>query len=448
MNPTEDPGLLSGLLHFLAFMMLGSGLLQVLARPQDVRFQTKIFVIGLAVRFGFSLIIYQFGLISIIKDEDGSGWLIGMDWAERWLKDGATVLDLPTLVLQAYQAHHKGYYYVVGAMFFLTGTPTRLAAAALNCFFGAMIANLCYSTARMLFPQRIAVQVGWWTCLYPSLILWSAQTIKEPVVILLEGLAIFACVALQQQGFSFKNVLLIAGAILLLVPFRFYAAYLTVATIILGFLLRTMFAGGKLSAGSLTGAIVVCSGVFLLSASMLGREKSENAVLKQYDLKGIQKMRDYGAARTNSGVKVEYDLDTPVGLGGSIVVGATYLLLAPFPWQLLSGSLRMLMVGPEVMLWWWLLFTGVIPGMRKTIPSRLADVLPLLITLFGLGLLYSITFYNVGLVYRQRAQLLPWLLIFAAVGRDKVGQLQISDGRLQIENSKGAPRTLQVAMQI
>ncbi len=419
MTYMEDPGLFSGLLHFVVFTFLGIGMLHALVRPRDAYFQTRIFVLGFGLRFVVSLVFYQFGLIAILKDEDGSGWLVGKDWAATWLKDGVTFLDLPQILLQAYESHHKGYYYLIGTLFFLTDSPTRLAAAALDGFFGALLANLGFSTAKMLFTENVATRVGWWTCLYPSLIIWSAQTIKEPVVILLEGLAIFACISLQQHGFSFRNVLLVSATILLLIPFRFYAAYLIVIAIILGFILRSTFASVKGPTGSFWGAVVLCAGTFLLSAGMLSREDSGSAMLKQYDLKQIQAMRDYGAARTRSGVKIDYDLETPGGFAGSIVTGAMYLLLAPFPWQLVSGSLRMLLVGPEVILWWWLLFTGVIPGIRKIIPARLADVLPLLIMLMGLGMLYSVAFYNVGLAYRQRAQLLPWLLIFAAVGRDR-----------------------------
>jgi hypothetical protein len=42
--------------------------------------------------------------------------------------------------------------------------------------------------------------------------------------------------------------------------------------------------------------------------------------------------------------------------------------------------------------------------------------MPLLLFLAAMGVLYSITFSNVGLAYRYRATLMPWLLVFAMVG--------------------------------
>jgi hypothetical protein len=72
-----------------------------------------------------------------------------------------------------------------------------------------------------------------------------------------------------------------------------------------------------------------------------------------------------------------------------------------------------------VVYWWWLVFRGVIPGLRLALRRRFNDVLPLLVMLIGFGLLYSVTFVNVGMIYRQRAQLMSWLLTFAAVGLEQ-----------------------------
>jgi len=94
-------------------------------------------------------------------------------------------------------------------------------------------------------------------------------------------------------------------------------------------------------------------------------------------------------------------------------------MLAPFPWQLGGGSVRMVLTTPELIVWWWVFFVGVLPGMWHAIRTRFNEIQPLLFFLIGLGVLYSLMFGNVGLAYRQRAQLLPWLLIFAMVGLEE-----------------------------
>ena len=79
----------------------------------------------------------------------------------------------------------------------------------------------------------------------------------------------------------------------------------------------------------------------------------------------------------------------------------------------------MLLTAPEVIIWWVLFILGVVPGFWHTIRNRFNEVVPMLVFIFGLGLLYSVMFGNVGLAYRHRAQLLPWLLILAAVGLEQ-----------------------------
>src|SRR5262249_37896257 len=132
-------------------------------------------------------------------------------------------------------------------------------------------------------------------------------------------------------------------------------------------------------------------------------------------LEYVEKFR-HAAAEQGSGVQSDFDLHTPQGFGGAMAFGMVHVLFAPFPWQMAGGSFRMLLVAPETVFWWWLFFTCVAPGMWYGIRHRFADVQPLLFFIVLMGLLYSLMFSNVGLVYRQRAQLLPWFLIFAAAG--------------------------------
>ena len=79
----------------------------------------------------------------------------------------------------------------------------------------------------------------------------------------------------------------------------------------------------------------------------------------------------------------------------------------------------MLLTIPELVVWWWLVFAGLIPGLWHVCKTRLADAQPILFFVLGLGMLYSLMFGNVGLIFRQRAQLLPWLLIIAVVGMER-----------------------------
>ncbi|HKV41669.1 MAG TPA: hypothetical protein VJX67_20870 [Blastocatellia bacterium] len=415
-NP-KDPDLFSGLILLIAFAVLGVGLLHVTwNHRRTVKFQVKLFLCALGLRFMASAIIYQFGLINVIKDEDGGGWAQGLGYYTQWIKKGVGLFDLPGVLMGAFGGgeHQRGYGYMVGTLFYITGTPARLPAAVLNCFVGALTVVLAYRIARCVFSEWVAVRVGWWTCVLPSMLIWSSQTLKEPAVIFLETVVMYGCVQLKKNGFSSRHIVMCGLAIILVLPFRFYAAYVAAAAVALSLVLP-QFGKRKMSIGSAIGLAVLVVPMVMMSGVLVSSE----AQIEKFDLKQISNFRRDVAVGAGSGVTSSFDLTSPVGLAEATAVGGAYLMLAPFPWQLGGGSARMLLTTPELIVWWWLFFAGVLPGLWYGVKYYFNEVVPLLLFLMGLGLLYSAMFGNVGLAYRQRAQLMPWLLVFAMVGLEQ-----------------------------
>ena len=378
-----------------------------------LRFQIALFLAAFGTRFAFSIWVYQFGLVKVLHDEDSSGWVMGVPLQQQWVQQRLTLLDLPYTLLGAFHGEHYGYKYLLGALFYVVNSPTRMVAAVLNCFFGALTVVFAYRIARTLFSEWVAIRVGWWTCLLPSLIVWSGQTVKEPAVIFLETLALYGCVNLKRSGFSVRHVALCAAAAVLVIPFRFYVAYITAGTIISSLLLPQL-TQRRMSIGSALIIVILLAPLLLLSGVLIRHESQ----FDRFDAKFISTYRHGLTVGAGSGVKTDYDIRTNQGLAMATLTGGTYLLLAPFPWEL-GGSLRKMLTTPELFIWWWLVVVGLIPGLWYTVRKRFSDVQPLLFFVVGLGLLYSVTFGNVGLAYRQRAQLLPWLVIIAMVGLEQ-----------------------------
>jgi 4-amino-4-deoxy-L-arabinose transferase-like glycosyltransferase len=410
-----DPDLLSGFFIFVMLAVAGSfALFLTRNHQQALRFQLNIFLLAFALRFAVSILLYQFGLVKVLGDEDALGWWAGVFLYRDWGRAGVGLFELPAALLQAFSGTHTGYGYMLGTLFFLTDTPARLPAAALNCFFGALTVVFAYRVARALFSPWVATRVGWMTCLFPSMIIWSAQTTKEPVIIFLETAALYGCVRLKLDGFSLRHIALCALAIVLAIPFRFYAAYIAGAAIALTLFLPQI-KRGKLRIASALGVAALVIPVVILTGVLVQHETE----FERFDLQRIQTFRRDVAASAGSGYVSAYDMRTPEGFGLATVVGAAHLLLAPFPWQMGGASLRMALTAPELLVWWWLFFAAVAPGLWQAMKNRFSEVQPLLFFILGLGLLYSMMFGNIGLVFRQRAQLLPWLLIFAAVGLEQ-----------------------------
>src|SRR5262245_55327686 len=173
---------------FLALLLGWLGGLSLLfssRNREEARIQVRLFLCAFAIRFAVSVVVYHFGFVRVLGDEDSSGWAGGVGLQRKWVQQGVDVFDLPAVLLGAFEGHHRGYLYLLGTLFYFTDLPYRLAAAALNGFFGALTVALVYRVARALFSPWVAVRVGWWCCFFPSLIIWSAQTVKEPVIILL-----------------------------------------------------------------------------------------------------------------------------------------------------------------------------------------------------------------------------------------------------------------------
>jgi len=427
----EELGLASGTAIFLTLGSVGCALLGITrAHRATLRFQIGLFLAAYSIRFLMSLAIYGFGLVQVIKDEDGSGWLTGVGLHQRWVDEGVGLAEVPELIASAFLSSNKGYWYFLALLYHFI-EPSRLPAAVINGFCGALAIIFAYRTAASLFSNKVARRVGIWLCVFPSVATWSAQTVKEPVVILFETMAVYGCVRLRQSRFSLSHLFLTLVCIILLVPFRFYAAYLAAAALIASSIVPVS-GQDRFNVGPKLGAVLLV--LFFVTTGLLAHHESQYA---HWDLDNLQRVRSYTAQTTGSGFESTLDVRTPGGFGLMLAVGAAHLMLAPFPWQLVGGSIRMLLVAPEMLYWWWLVFVAVIPGLGYALRNRFSDILPLLIMLIGFGVLYSLTFSNVGLIYRQRAQLLPWLLVFAAVGLERRWQRRLTRAASRLPRTAG-----------
>jgi len=425
-----DVGLAAGILTFLFLLPLGLAVISLGERQRGmVALYRQVFFVAMVLRFAASLAIYAFGFVDVLGDEDASAWQGAAAIHANWVQHELALTDLPGVWVTALRHPMSiiGYQYMIATLFFVTGTVSRLMAAVVNNFFGAMTVVLAARVGASLFSPWAGARVGWCACLMPSLIVWSAQTVKEPVVIFLEATALYACTRLRGSGAGLRHVLACGAAIVLLVGFRFYAAYVTGAAIFLTLALPHVRSGR-----TRLGSALAVSALVIPALILTGALAAHEATLQVYDLSRLQDARDWTARHTGSGVPLAYDLGTPSGMALSIAVGSAHLFLAPFPWELGRLGLRTLLTLPELVVWWWLAFFAVLPGLRIALRARFAEVQPLLYFILGMGIVYGLTFSNVGLVFRQRAQLLPWLLVFAAVGLEQRAVSSLARRRARI----------------
>jgi 4-amino-4-deoxy-L-arabinose transferase-like glycosyltransferase len=412
----EAQELLIGAASALLLAICGLAALYLTANHRDTfPFQQGLFIAALAVRFAAATTlaipnVYQ----AIVGSADASGWQNARVFKETIDQSELGALAIPQEVTASFDGINRGYPALLGIYFYATRLDSEHSAAALSCAAGAMTAVMAYRMARLLFGEWVAVRVGWLVCFFPSMIVWSIQTIKEPFVILFELVAMYACTVLRDQRLSLRHVGLWLACILALIPLRFYAAYVLGGVILISLLVPNLGRGSVSFGSALIGGLIL----FAIFSAASDQVRTHQETLESFDLDRVQDFRQAVATGdgSGSGVQTSTDLKSNGGLSLAVISGAFHLLLAPFPWQFAGGSLRFILTAPEMLVWWSMVLGGLIRGLARTIRRQPSDALPMLLFMIALGSVYSLMFGNIGIVYRQRAQLLPYLFMLSMVG--------------------------------
>jgi 4-amino-4-deoxy-L-arabinose transferase-like glycosyltransferase len=298
-----------------------------------------------------------------------------------------------------------GYYYFVGAVYYLFGR-NQLFVQFLNGTIGALTVIVIHALAMRLFGAAVARRTVVLTAFFPGMVFWSAGMYKDPAVLLCIVVSMYAVVQLR-QAFSLKAMLLFLGAVFALVTLRFYIAYFVVFATLTSFIFSRR---GPLLQRVVSYALIV--GALAFAFSFVLREEAQ----EQSRLMTLERLQITRVDQANLGQSAfgrEYDVSTPAGAISALPVGLTYLLFAPFPWAI-AGT-RQALVLPEMLVWYGLIPAFVI-GLRVAIRRQLADVLPILVFAVSLTIAYALMQGNIGTAYRQRTQITVFFFLFIGVG--------------------------------
>ncbi|HEX6718404.1 MAG TPA: glycosyltransferase family 39 protein [Pyrinomonadaceae bacterium] len=305
------------------------------------------------------------------------------------------------------QASAWGMINMIAVVYSLIGRNT-LAIQFVNSIIGAATAVLVFKCAQHVYKNvRVARIAAICVAFFPSLVLWSAQGLKDAPIVFFLVLAILASLRLNEK-LSLKHALILVIALFSILSLRFYVFYMIAAAIGGGFIIGLQ----KITPTNFIRQFIV---IVLVGVSLtyLGVTRYANAQFTRFgSLETLQRSR-LDLSRAGSGFGQEVDVSTTEGAISTIPIGLVYLLFAPFPWQL--ASLRQSITLPEMIIWW-LAFPLLVLGIWYSIRYRLRQISPILIFTTMLSIAYSVFQGNVGTAYRQRAQLLVFYFIFVAVG--------------------------------
>ena len=299
-------------------------------------------------------------------------------------------------------AGRKGYYYVVGFIYFLFG-PSSLIPKLVNCLVGALIVPTVFDLAlRMGATARGALRAATFATWFPSLVLWSALNIRDAWIVLLIALICRESLILQDRP-NPPSLFVLVAAVLTIVQFRDYILFAVTGPMIVSFLARnSRNVGRNVALGAVAATLVIYA----------DQAAGANRKLRTFDLEEIQEIRYWNTVGASSQFE-QADISTPTKALLFLPKGLAYFLLAPFPWML--GSIRQVLAVPET-LFFYSLFLPMYRGVRHLIRHHLGSSLMALLITAGLTLGYALGEGNAGTAYRHRAQLLSFFLIFAAIG--------------------------------
>jgi hypothetical protein len=301
-----------------------------------------------------------------------------------------------------------GMLYLVAGIYTILGR-NMLAVQFFNAVIGAATAPVIFLCARHIFRNlRVAQLAAFSVALYPSLVLWSSQGLKDGPIVFLLALIMLATLELGERV-NLKYVLVILLSLLAVLSLRFYVFYMALMAVVGAFLVGMRPQGAQGLARQL--AIILALGLGLTYFGVL--RTASQQVETFGNLQAVQRSRSDLAQSASSGFGQDVDVSTTGGALTAIPVGMVYLLFAPFPWQV--ANLRQSITIPEMVIWW-ASFPLLVLGVWFTIKHRFRQALPILIFTTMLTLAYSVFQGNVGTAYRQRSQILVFYFIFVAVG--------------------------------
>lgn len=391
----------------------------------------QIFLVAFLLRILAATFIYSFDLQYFFGEDSLVHEFHGFTKYEVWagykeapyyLKDWAKPWGLHSLIAAVYT--------VIGR--------NPLAIQFISCAAGAATAVLTYFCTFSVFKNYRAAKVaGIFVAVFPAMIIWSAQIMKDGFMVFLVILCIYLLIKLQEK-FTVPIILLLILTLFGILTLRFYVFYFALFTCVGSFI----FGSERVVANNLKLTVVIGVIVLVLSytgVATIGKEQIE----RLSDLESIQYSRSTLARDASSGFSGDTDIRTVSGALTAFPVGLTFLLLAPFPWSF--GSLRSALPLPE-MLVWWVSVPFIFTGFKYTFLNKFKKAIPILLFTVTLTIVYALFQTNVGTAYRQRTQIQVFLFIFIAVGwtlwQEKKENLRLQNAQRKYRGPTGANQTV------
>jgi len=320
--------------------------------------------------------------------------------ARAWLSDtrAPELLDASFNVF-AYEALAAGVYVLVGR--------SMLTLQILGALMGSLAVYYAWRSARQLIGSERAAMVAVVLALWPSHVVWSSQSLRDPWVFFLLSRAVWSAVLWLEHGKAAEWAKALGFAALVSV-FRLSTVILLAAAL----LVMSAYVAWR-AAGWRTRLVLVflsLAGLALLGA--LGVSAAAGEILA--GLPGHLSVIRRSLATGGSAFLTDARYTSWPDLLTFLPLGAVYVLFAPFPWAAENAAQLGSALENSLLC---LLVAAGLPRARNVwlLVRERAGAFVGLVALLGVGFL-ALVEGNLGTAYRHKVQFLPLLLILAGAG--------------------------------
>ena len=371
-----------------------------LSREPDLdlrRWLVRLALAALALRLLLVLVV-QFRFSPYFFAPDAQAYeRIGREISNYWSGEGFA----PRAIREGWR---PGYYHL-NAVFYSAFGDSRLALVVINMFAGVWTALFTFYLTKEFLPVASAKVAALLTGVFPSLVLWSVLNIRDSLATLCTVMLVLYAIRLTKR-FQPYDLWAFLGALLGLSLLRDYMAFLVLLGLVIGSV--TAVRPDRMFATMLFGTIAAVALTYLadqvgLFSSIRPEGLLETAQILRSGLQqGAVSAFGVGADTGTIGAALRY-----------IPIGASFLLFAPFPWDIQS-TLQATAMG-ETLLWYPLFLLSILGfriSFRDRLPAALVPVSVLLVVVSS----YALVEGNFGTAYRHRAQIMPLFFIFSGIG--------------------------------
>lgn len=386
----------------------------------EKNFITYVFLAALCARLIFGLIIHIYELRDFVGLDSLGYNVTASKISDFWM--GYIPEDPQITHYLTVRGPGWGMNYLIGFLYLTLGKSIFIVQSIFAVIGAATVPLVYFCSERVFHNKSVAKATAIGVAFFPPFIIWSGQMLKDGLIVFLLVLAMTMVLEIQKK-FTVTGALALIFALVGILSLRFYIFYMISIAVVAGFII-----GLDTTLKEIIRRVVILVSIGLVLI-YLGMIRVATVDLDTYgSLERVQVSRLDQATAGESGFGSEEDVSTIGGALSVLPLGFSYLMFAPFPWEM--KNFRQSITLPDILLWW-AMIPFLIYGLWYAIRHRLRASLPILIFTFLLTVSYSVFQANVGAAYRQRTQIQVFLFMFIAVGwgliREKMEDRRVAE---------------------